>query len=99
MIEMMIITESDDRMYERGVTVAHSSDVGGYPDVGKSVGLGSDRMLYAGERPNFVGWCLCIYPKAGEAIDIAVDIDQDGASDLIDMVSAAINSGGCAHVA
>lgn len=43
------LTSDDPGLYERGNVVWHSSDEGGLPDVGISVGLGEGRMLYAGE--------------------------------------------------
>lgn len=44
-----IVTSDDPALYERGNVVWHSTEDGGLPDVGISVGLGDGRMLYAGE--------------------------------------------------
>ncbi|MEL6219293.1 MAG: hypothetical protein AAFR79_12645 [Pseudomonadota bacterium] len=87
------LERGDARLYERGLTVAHSSDGEGLPDVGQSVGLGDGRMLYVGERPGRPGWCICIYGQS-EAIDIAEGLPawpSDTATDLITVVAAAIN--------
>ena len=82
---------NDEQLYQRGALVAHSSDGGGLPDVGISVGLGGGRMLYAGERPGQPGWSICLYPAEGEATDIAAGVDAEGAASLIEAVAAALS--------
>lgn len=81
---------AEDVMYNLGVPVAHSSDEGGMPDVGMSLGLGG-KMLYAGEIPgkDRPGWWLVIYPKEGER-EIIGSVIYDKASALMDALSAAI---------
>ena len=86
------LSSDDARLYERGMTVAHSTDGDGIPDVGKSIGLGSGRMLYVGERPGEPGWCLCVYSESEPTIDIASNIDFDGACDLVDLIAGAIRA-------
>lgn len=84
--------DNDARLYERGVTVAHSSDGDGMPDVGTSIGLGSGRMLYLGEVPGRAGWSLCIYSQSGPTLDIAHGIDIGIATDAMDVLAAVINA-------
>lgn len=83
-----------NEMYERGKLVEHTSNPGGFPDVGISVGLGNGTMLYAGEipGPKNRGWSISIYTKMGR-IDIASDINNDKqqAVDFIERISGAIN--------
>lgn len=90
----MSTTVSNDSpmLYERGRIVAHSSDEDGGPDVGESIGLGG-KMLYVGERPGQrAGWSICIYPEAGDAIDIADGVDPDRARDLIAEISTVLSA-------
>ena len=82
----------DPRLYERGMSVAHSSDDGGLPDIGKSVGLGG-AMLYAGERPGKPGWCLSIYFPEDDILEIAEGLPSgsfSAAADLVDLVAMSL---------
>lgn len=92
--EQIVLTEDDPRLYERGVSVAHSSDGEGYPDCGKSVGLGDGSMLFVGERPGYEGWSLCIYTQNDGVRDIADGLPAGpftAAADLVDWVAGALN--------
>lgn len=83
----------DSQLYERGRLVAHTSDDGGIPDVGLSVGLGDGKMLYAGERPSRLGWCLCIYSQTG-TVGIAEGLASgpcSPAAELVEHLAAAFN--------
>lgn len=95
MDSQIVLSDGDKRMYERGLTVAHSSDDGGMPDIGSSIGLGRGAMLYLGERPGKDGWSLCIYQVDGPTIHIADGIDGGLSSDAmegLDFIAAAINA-------
>lgn len=94
MDEQIVLGDNDKRMYQHGMSVAHSSDDGGCPDVGSSIGLGGGAMLYLGEVPKKPGWSLCIYRTDGPTIHIADGIDGGLACDALEgleFISAAIN--------
>lgn len=82
------IDERSPRLYERGLVVAHSSTDDGMPDVGMSVGLGNNMMLYAGDLPNPLSTGLAIYTDKDRFL-IANDVDFQDARILIEMVGAA----------
>lgn len=84
MAEQITLEDDDPRMYQRGMSVAHSCDEDGIPDVGLSIGLGGGAMLYLGEKPGKPAWCLCIYQKDGPTIEIAECIDGGIGSDVIE---------------
>lgn len=54
-----------DPSTEPGAVAWHSSDEGGGPDVGLSIGLGDGKLLWVGETPDHDGWRLAIYHPAG----------------------------------
>ncbi|MEM1344816.1 MAG: hypothetical protein AAGI34_09585 [Pseudomonadota bacterium] len=93
MTDQIALSANDTRLYQRGLTAAHSSDDDGMCDLGASVGLGNGNMLYVGERPGRDGWCICVY-RQSETISIAEGLEgeqREAAMDLIDEVAAAIN--------
>ncbi len=76
--------ELDDRLlYERGVVIWHTSEEGGGPDVGISVGLGDGSMLYAGDLPDPAGHGLKLYMRK-DSVLIASHIDPEAGRDLIE---------------
>lgn len=91
MTDQIALDSRDDRLYERGFSVAHSSADDGFPDVGKSIGLGDGRMVYCGERPGQDGWSLCIYSRTDPTINIASGVDHDAAFEMIDLLGGALN--------
>lgn len=80
-----------EKMYERGVLTAHTSDEdSGIPDVGLSVGLGDGAMLYVGDIPNPGGCGLKIYTQE-RSIEVADHIDFDAGKEAVEMIAYALN--------
>ena len=86
MSDQITITSDSPRFYDLGMLVSHSSDEGGLPDVGISVGLGDGWMMFAGEVPGEPGWMLTLYGQA-ERRDIAHITDADAARSLIERIA------------
>jgi hypothetical protein len=91
MDDQITLTDCDDRLYQRGLIVAHSSDESGIADVGTSVGLG-DAMLYAGEVPDIASTALVIYPNnpQSDRVVVAESVDYEAAQDMMTMISRAM---------
>lgn len=92
-----------DAACERGKITRHCSDPNGGPDVGLSLGLGDNRLLWVGEvgEPAWsgaalgsaTGWRLILYePEMGRVLGL---IDRDRAQLFIERLAATIR---CAHV-
>lgn len=87
------MTEATQKeMCERGRLVAHTTDEGsGSPDVGLSLGLGSNTAIYAGEIYG-ANRSLVIYQGDRQTI-VSSEIDFDHAKDLLELISGALNHG------
>lgn len=78
---------------ERGAVTWHSSGPDEGPDVGLSLGLGNDRLLWVGELPDRDGWGLAIYHevKDGERTDFGTFDDAESARQFFDIMERVVN--------
>lgn len=88
--DQIILDGKSPELYRPGLIAAHSSADAGLPDVGISVGLDGENMLFAGEVPGCDGWAIVVYPKSGEKTVFLENVEPDGATDLIEAIGAAI---------
>lgn len=88
--DQIILDGNSPELYKPGLIAAHSSDDAGIPDVGISVGLEGESMLFAGEIPGCDGWAVVVYPKVGEKTVFLEGVNEQGAVDLVEAVAAAI---------
>lgn len=78
-----------EEMCQAGLTVNHSTDEVGAPDVGLSVGLGDGKALFVGDLPEPFSVGLCIYTGKGRLL-IADRVDREMGMLLVNEVSSAI---------
>ncbi len=77
-------------MYDRGQVVWHTSEDGGLPDVGISVGLGEGAMLYAGDLAGSPGWSLAVFTQE-ERLLVADDVEPEESRYLIERLSVLLS--------
>ena len=88
--EQILLDGNSPELYAPGLLCAHSSDDSGLGDVGISVGLDGESMLFAGEIPDCEDWAMVIYPMEGERSVLLREVDPEGARELIEAVAMAI---------
>ena len=90
--EQHTITDGNDpKLYERGLTVAHSSDDSGLPDVGLSVGLGNDLMLYVGDVARGKGVGIRIWGRKKDSEIVVGEVtDFEAAKEMVEAIAFAL---------
>lgn len=82
-------TEAIYRAEEVGRLTNHCSEDGGLPDVGLSLGLGDERMLFVGDAPDSSGTALVIYDPHDRAV-IAASCDREKGFEMLETLGRLI---------